>query len=102
MLSNMEISKKDIEHIARLARLKLNDKEVEKYRREISGIVHYVDKLAELNVDKQAITSRIANATPRLRADVDIAWPEEEREAVVSAAALKKERSIQAPRVFES
>lgn len=45
----MKIEKKEVEHIARLARLKLNEEEKEKLGRQLGQILKYVEKLGELD-----------------------------------------------------
>ena len=39
------ISKKDVQHIARLARIELTPAEEEKFEKELSSILEFVDKL---------------------------------------------------------
>lgn len=51
------ISKKEVEHIAKLARLGLNEKEVEKMQRELSSILDYMEKLKEIDVSEVEPTS---------------------------------------------
>ena len=45
----MKVSKKDIDHIAKLARLKFNDEEAAKMQDEMNKILEYVEKLNELD-----------------------------------------------------
>ena len=45
----MTLTKKDIEHISRLARIKLSENEKEKYTEELSAILNFIDKLKELD-----------------------------------------------------
>ncbi|HKI79662.1 MAG TPA: Asp-tRNA(Asn)/Glu-tRNA(Gln) amidotransferase subunit GatC [Ignavibacteriaceae bacterium] len=45
----MAVTKKDVEHIAELAKLKLNEEEIEKYTLQLNDILNYVDKLNELD-----------------------------------------------------
>ncbi|MCL4549763.1 MAG: Asp-tRNA(Asn)/Glu-tRNA(Gln) amidotransferase subunit GatC [Bacteroidetes bacterium] len=47
----MAVTKKDVEHIANLARLKFNDAELENYTHQLNDILKYVEKLNELNTD---------------------------------------------------
>ena len=44
------ISKKEVEHIAKLARLGLSEKEIKKFRKELSSILDYVEKLKEVDL----------------------------------------------------
>jgi len=45
------LSKEETKHIADLARLGLDSAEIEKYQKDLSAILGYVDKLKEANVD---------------------------------------------------
>jgi len=44
-----KITKKQVLHIAKLAKLKLSSQEVEKYKKQLSGIIEYVENLSELD-----------------------------------------------------
>jgi aspartyl-tRNA(Asn)/glutamyl-tRNA(Gln) amidotransferase subunit C len=46
------ITKKEVQHIANLARLGLNEKEIEKYQNELSSILDYIEKLKEVDISK--------------------------------------------------
>ncbi len=97
----MSLSAKDIHHIAGLAKLKLTDKEVVQYRREISGIVRYVHHFAEANVGKEDITASLSHNENSLRPDVAEKWNREEHDQTLKTAAKRKGSYICAPRVFE-
>lgn len=45
----MAISRKDVEHIAHLARIRLSEKEEEKFEKELSSILGFVEKLSEID-----------------------------------------------------
>jgi len=44
------LSADDVRHVARLARLRLSDAEVEEYRARLSAVVGYVDRLRGLDI----------------------------------------------------
>ena len=44
------ISKEEVKHIAKLARLGLSEKETEKFQKELSSILDYIEKLKEVDV----------------------------------------------------
>ena len=44
-----EISKQDIEHLAKLSNLKLEDAEVENLQEDLINIIGYIEQLSELN-----------------------------------------------------
>ncbi len=43
------LSKDQVEHIAQLARIKLNEQELEKYQAQLGRVLDYVNKLKEVN-----------------------------------------------------
>ncbi len=46
------ITKEDVKHIAKLARLGLTEKETEKFQKELSSILDYFEKLKEIDVSR--------------------------------------------------
>jgi len=46
------ISKEEIKHIAKLARLGLSKKEIETYQQELSKILEYIEKLKEIDISE--------------------------------------------------
>jgi len=44
------ITKEEVKHIAKLARLGLSEKEIEKLQRELSSILDYFEKLKEVDI----------------------------------------------------
>ena len=51
------ISKKEVQHIAKLARLGLTEKEIVKFQQELSSILDYAEKLKKIDVVKVEATS---------------------------------------------
>lgn len=47
----MSVTKKDVEYIANLARLKFSDEELENFTSELNEILNYIEKLNELNTE---------------------------------------------------
>ncbi|HDP69327.1 MAG TPA: Asp-tRNA(Asn)/Glu-tRNA(Gln) amidotransferase subunit GatC [Actinobacteria bacterium] len=45
----MAISKRDVEHVALLARLSLSEKEKEKFTKQLSQILEHAEKISELD-----------------------------------------------------
>ncbi|MFC1789812.1 Asp-tRNA(Asn)/Glu-tRNA(Gln) amidotransferase subunit GatC [Patescibacteria group bacterium] len=46
------LSKKEVEHIAKLARLGITENEVGKFQKELSSILDYIEKLKKLNISR--------------------------------------------------
>jgi aspartyl-tRNA(Asn)/glutamyl-tRNA(Gln) amidotransferase subunit C len=55
----VSISKQDVEHVARLARLALTEEEKERYTAQLGQILGYVEKLSQLNTDNVPPTSHV-------------------------------------------
>ena len=56
-------------HVARLARLKLTDEEIERMAGELSGILEHVDRISELDLEGVEPTSHVIALENVLRPD---------------------------------
>jgi aspartyl-tRNA(Asn)/glutamyl-tRNA(Gln) amidotransferase subunit C len=53
------IERERVEHVAKLARLRLTDDEVERMATELSGILEHVEHIAELDLESVEPTSHV-------------------------------------------
>lgn len=65
----MSLSQDDIRHIAKLARLHIDEAQVGTYQEQISSILEYVNKLQELNTEGVAELQHAADISNVFRAD---------------------------------
>ena len=66
----MSVNPEQVRHIAKLARIAMNDREIEALVPELNNILGWVDQLSEVNTDGvEPLTAVIAN-TLRLREDI--------------------------------
>ncbi len=65
------LSKEEVKHIAKLARLGLSEKEIIKFQKELSSILDYVEKLKEVDVSKVRATSHAVKVENVTRKDED-------------------------------
>jgi aspartyl-tRNA(Asn)/glutamyl-tRNA(Gln) amidotransferase subunit C len=73
------IDREQVLHVARLARLRLSEEEVERMSAELSGILDHIEKIGELDLEGVAPTSHVVEVTNALRADEPRpSWPREE------------------------
>jgi aspartyl-tRNA(Asn)/glutamyl-tRNA(Gln) amidotransferase subunit C len=63
------ISREDVEHVARLARLELSEVELERMRVELNNILAYIDKLRSLDTRGVEPTSHAVPLTNVMRED---------------------------------
>ena len=69
MVGEPKITMRDVEHVARLSRLALTDQEKERMRRELDGILSYIDKLRALDTANVPPTSHAVPMTNVMRED---------------------------------
>lgn len=65
----MNITKQEVEHVARLARLELSEQEKEKLTEQLSGILTYVEKLNELTTSGVEPTAHVLDINNVMRDD---------------------------------
>jgi len=63
------IERDQVLHVAKLARLRLSDEEVERMVGELSGILDHVDRIGNLDLDGVEPTSHVVALENVLRAD---------------------------------
>lgn len=65
----MKLSKSEVEHIAKLARLNLTDEDAILYSQQLSDILDYVDKLQAVDTTGVEETSQVTGLTNIMRGD---------------------------------
>jgi aspartyl-tRNA(Asn)/glutamyl-tRNA(Gln) amidotransferase subunit C len=63
------LSRDQVLHVARLARLELSDDEVERFSGELSKVLDWIEKIGELDLDDVPPTSHVIDVENALRAD---------------------------------
>ena len=90
------IDRDQVLHVARLARLRLTDEEVERMAGELSKVLDYIEKISELgDLDEIEPTSHVVAVENVLRADEPRpSWP---REQVLEPAPDPAEGAFRVP-----
>ncbi len=89
------IDRDQVLHVARLARLALEEAEVERMARELSGILEHVDKISELDLEAVEPTSHVVELENVLRADEPReSWP---RDRILDEAPDPAEGAFRVP-----
>ena len=99
------ISKEEVKHIAKLARLGLNEKEIKKFQKELSDILDYFDSFKKIDVSKVAPTfhpteSLLKDKTGKMRKDEAKPQSSEMANKLVEAAPQREKRHIKIKPVF--
>lgn len=66
----MSLNREQVDRVAHLARLRLNDEEMERMRAQLSSILDHIEALKEVNVDDVPITAQVTDLTNVARPDV--------------------------------
>ncbi|MCI3923112.1 Asp-tRNA(Asn)/Glu-tRNA(Gln) amidotransferase subunit GatC [Paenibacillus sp. TRM 82003] len=75
----MSVTLKDVEHVAKLARLELTEDEKARFTEQLNAILKYAEKLNELNTEGVEPTSHVLPVKNVLREDVARpSWPLDE------------------------
>ncbi len=94
----MSISKKDVEHVALLARLALTEEEKELYTQELGGILAFMKKLDEIDTRDIPPTNHVLDLKNVFRDD-EVA-PSMEPSEVVAGAPEARDDQFQVPRIM--
>jgi len=97
----MQLSKDEIQHIAKLARLELSDEELKKYGGQLSAVLNYIDQLKEVDVKGVEPTAQVTGLENVLREDKARDWDEKEIEEALADAPEREDRFIKVKRVIE-
>lgn len=89
------IDRDQVLHVARLARLRLSDDEVERMSGELSSILDHVDRISELDLDGVEPTSHVIALENVLRPDEP--RPSLAREDALAAAPDPSDGAFRAP-----
>ncbi|MNI37445.1 Aspartyl/glutamyl-tRNA(Asn/Gln) amidotransferase subunit C [compost metagenome] len=95
----MSITVKDVEHVAKLARLELNDQEKQQFTEQLNAILKYAEQLEGLNTDDVPPTSHAMPLVNVMRKDE--AKPSLPIEKVLLNAPEEEEGQFKVPAVLE-
>lgn len=72
------IDRDQVLHVARLARLRLGEQEIERMSRELSSVLDHIEKVSELDLEGVEPTSHVVRLENVLRPDEPReSWPRE-------------------------
>lgn len=87
-MTKKNLTTEDILHIAKLGNLTLNEKEIEIFKKQLSSVIGYIDKLQEVDTKDIDPSSQITGLTDILRED-----KVEEKRTLTSDQALANTKS---------
>jgi len=95
----MSIDKDTVKHIAKLARISLDEKKINSLSKDLSSIMKFIEKLNELNTEKTVPLTSIINAS--LRSRKDEVSDEKIRDQILKNSPEKNEEFFVVPKVLE-
>jgi aspartyl-tRNA(Asn)/glutamyl-tRNA(Gln) amidotransferase subunit C len=95
----MEITHKEVEHVAKLARLELSEDEKVTFARQLSGILNYMDQLRTLGTTGIEPTATVLPADNIFREDE--VQPSLPRDKALANAPDQAEGFFRVPRILE-
>ena len=98
-MADPKITLAEVEHVARLARLQLTPEEKERMRRELDGILAYIDKLRALDVEGVEPTSHAVPMTNVMRDDAP--RPSLPRDEMLANAPERQGDFFRVPKIIE-
>ncbi len=95
----MPITKKDVLHVADLARLALTEKEIDLYTGQLQRILSYVEKLSEL--DTSGVAPTTTTVPPETAFREDRVTPSLAQEDALRNAPLSEKGCFKVPKIIE-
>ncbi|MBE7021758.1 MAG: Asp-tRNA(Asn)/Glu-tRNA(Gln) amidotransferase subunit GatC [Ruminococcaceae bacterium] len=95
----MKISKEEVLHVAKLARLKLSDAEAEALSKDMESIIGFANKLNELDTEGIVPTAHAIPMSNAFREDV--VKPSYDREEMLKNAPSAEDGGYTVPKVVE-
>jgi len=95
-----KLTKKEVEHVAKLARLGLTEKEKEKFSQELSAILDFVEKLNEVKTDKIEPTAQVTGLVNVYRQDKGREKTKPETDKLLDLAPETENRQIKVKAVL--
>ena len=97
------LTEKEIKHVAQLARIKITEKEEEKFKKELSAILDYINKLGEVNTENVEPLYQVTGLVNSVRPDEyrnDFEMNENLNEKLIGQAPHRQDRFIKVKSVL--
>ena len=94
------ISKKQVEHMAKLARIELTDQEKEKFTKELSSILDYVEQMNKVDTKNIEPIKQITGLKDVMRED-KVGKKEKTKDKLLKQAPKRKQDYFKVPKILE-
>lgn len=96
----MKLTKEQVNHVAKLARLGISDKEKRKFQKELSDILDFVEKLKQVKAERVEPTAQVTGLENVTRKDKGRAKTKQEREKLLNLAPQTKDGYVKVKTVL--
>jgi len=93
------ITRAEVDHVARLARLRLDGEEAETFREDLSSVLEYAASIGELDTGDVRPMSHVLEVSNVWREDVEAAFPDPGK--IVEAAPDREDGQFKVPKILE-
>ncbi len=97
----MKVNKKEVEHVAALARLTFSPEELELYTEQFNDILEYINRLNEVDLENVEPTSHVQPLKNVLREDCVVTSDEELRQSVLQEAPEVEHGFFKVPTIID-
>lgn len=94
-----QITRDDVQHLAQLSSLLLDEAEIDRLQTDIQAIIGYIDQLSELDTEGVEPTYQVADLENVWRDDV-VTNEHVAREELVGLAAVQQGNQVKVPKVL--
>ncbi len=95
-----KLSREQILKLAKLSRLKLTEEEIEKYQKELSTILSYIDRLEAADVSGLEPTYQVTGLVNQTRKDIVVEAQPSDPDTLLSRAPRSQDRYIKVGRMI--
>ena len=92
------ISKEEVSKVARLAKLKLNEEQIDNHATQIEKILDYINQLEKIDTNNVPCTTRAIEVVNNFRSDVKEKY--ENREDILNLAPSREDDFFKVPKII--
>ena len=93
------ISKEEVSKVAKLAKLKLNEEQIDNHATQIEKILEYINQLEKIDTDNVPCTTRAIEVINNFRSDANIKY--ENREEILNLAPSREDDFFKVPKIIK-
>ena len=95
-----KISKDQVSKVAKLAKLKLNEEQIDKHAVQIEKILDYINQLEKIDTTNVPCTTRAIEVTNVLRSDANEKY--DDKEDILQLAPSRENNFIKVPKIIKA